>query len=82
MRPAFVFSLILILSCESDVAEPKIVGQGPFTLRYGETAVLQPDGAILHSDNLPPTTCGVMGSFIPRALLPMAFPHHSRVRQS
>jgi hypothetical protein len=52
MRAAFFLPLLLFLSCDSDIVEPKIVGEDPFTLRYGETAVVQPDGAILRFEGL------------------------------
>jgi hypothetical protein len=48
----FFLPILLFLSCESDVVEPKIVGEDPFTLRYGETAVVQPSGALLRFEEL------------------------------
>ncbi len=52
MRSTFFLPIFLFLACESDVVEPKIVGEDPFTLRYGAMAVVQPSGVILRFKEL------------------------------
>ena len=48
----FLLPLLLLLSCETDVLEPKPVGEAPFSLRHGETAVVRPSGALIRFDEL------------------------------
>jgi hypothetical protein len=52
MRSTFLLPLFLLLSCETDVIEPKAVGGDPFSLRHGETAVVHPSGALIRFDEL------------------------------